>query len=170
MGQAVKYLFATFMMLAAVNTCALAKQTDSVKIDYVIVKKSANKLYLFSKGKVVKSYHVALSKEPEGPKVKQGDKRVPEGVYTLDFKKSDSDFYKAIHVSYPSKKDRLKAKKLGVNPGGSIMIHGQRNGSGWLGWLIQRFNWTVGCIALSNGDMDEVWNLVKVGTPIRIVP
>ncbi|MCF6364513.1 MAG: L,D-transpeptidase family protein, partial [Gammaproteobacteria bacterium] len=96
--------------------------------------------------------------------------RTPEGKYILDYKKSDSSFYKAIHISYPNETDKRRARMNGVSPGGQIMIHGQKNGQGSLSWLAQKFNWTDGCIAVTNAEMDEIWELVKAGTPIEIFP
>lgn len=88
----------------------------------------------------------------------------------LDFKKQDSAFFRAIHISYPNQADIQRAQVAGVNPGGAIMIHGQKNGFGWLSAVSQRFDWTDGCIALSNKDMQKVWNLVQVPTVIEIAP
>ena len=91
-------------------------------------------------------------------------------MYILDYKKENSAFYKAIHISYPNQQDMKRAKELGVDPGGLIMIHGQKNGLGWLSFISQLFNWTDGCIALKNEDMDKIWESVDVGTPIEIKP
>jgi murein L,D-transpeptidase YafK len=102
--------------------------------------------------------------------LKKGDGRAPEGRYILDYKNSHSAFYKSVHISYPNKADRERARKAHVDPGGAIMIHGQKNGLGWLTFISQHFNWTRGCIALSNEDTGEGWNAVKVGTPIEIKP
>lgn len=140
------------------------------KADMVLVVKSESMLYLIKNEDVMKAYHVAFGATPKGHKQQEGDERTPEGKYMLDFKKADSAFYKAIHISYPNEDDKKRAKLAGVNPGGSIMIHGQKNGLGWIGWLTQRFNWTNGCIAVSNHAMDEIWNAVDVGTPIEIRP
>jgi murein L,D-transpeptidase YafK len=140
------------------------------KADMVLVIKSNSKLYLKKNGKVFKEYHVAFGANPEGHKKQEGDERTPEGRYFLDYKKSDSAFYKSIHISYPNEADKKRAKEAGVNPGGFIMIHGQKNSLGWLSWISQRFNWTDGCIAVSNSAMDEIWNSVNVGTPIEIKP
>ncbi len=139
-------------------------------VDYVLVKKSEQKMYLLSEGERLKEYSVVFGGNPKGHKQKEGDQRTPEGKYILDYKKPDSAFYKAIHISYPNSADKARAKEKGVNPGGLIMIHGQKNGLGWLAWLSQNFNWTDGCIAVTNEEMDEIWKLVKVGTPIEIQP
>ena len=139
-------------------------------IDSVLVIKSERKMYLVSKGSQIKEYDVVFGGNPEGHKQQEGDERTPEGKYLLDYKKDDSSYYKAIHVSYPNNTDKAEAKNKGVDPGGLIMIHGQPNGFGWLSWLTQSYDWTNGCIAVTNSEMDEIWQFVKVGTPIEIKP
>ena len=134
----------------------------------VLVKKSERKLYILENGKILKSYKIALGRNPEGAKKQEGDCKTPEGQYLLDYKKADSSYYKAIHISYPNKEDISNARKNNYDPGGLIMIHGQKNGFGWLGSIVQKFDWTRGCIALTNKDMDELWKLVKVKPPITI--
>lgn len=137
-------------------------------VNLVKVEKSISKMYLLDGDKVVKEYHVTFGGDPKGHKRQEGDQKTPEGTYTLDYKKEDSSFYRAMHVSYPNETDKENAKKLGVSPGGFIMVHGQRNWLGWLAPITQLFNWTNGCIALTNDEMDEFMDLVKVGTPIQI--
>jgi len=144
--------------------------SSSTKADKVIVEKSQAKLLLMYQGKVINEYHVAFGAEPKGHKKQEGDERTPEGEYVLDYKKSNSSFYKAIHISYPNEQDKLNAKKLGVNPGGMIMIHGQKNGFGLFSFITQKFNWTNGCIAVTNSEMDEIWDAVDENTPIEIRP
>jgi murein L,D-transpeptidase YafK len=136
-------------------------------IDRVLVVKSERMLYLKSNGEIFRRYPVALGPVPWGHKQQEGDERTPEGRYVLDYKNQESRFYKSIRVSYPNLRDRLRAEELGVSPGGNIMIHGQPEGAedG-----AQLFNWTDGCIAVSNEHMDEIWQLVTVGTPIEILP
>jgi murein L,D-transpeptidase YafK len=140
------------------------------KADKVLVIKSKSKLYLKKRGKILKQYHVTFGANPRGHKQKKGDQRTPEGKYVLDYKNQDSRFYKSIHISYPNEADKKRAKKMGVSPGGCIMIHGQKNGFGRVAFITQRFNWTDGCIAVSNHAMDEIWRAVDVGTPIEIKP
>lgn len=140
------------------------------EVDLVKVNKSERKLYLMEGEVVFKEYHVAFGGNPVGHKQQEGDQKTPEGEYALDYKKEDSAFYRAMHISYPNEADTANAEKLGVSPGGFIMIHGQRNGLGWLSFLTQRFNWTNGCIALTNSEMDELMELVKVGAKIKIQP
>lgn len=137
-------------------------------VDLVKVDKSESKMYLLDGEKVIKEYHVAFGAHPKGHKQQEGDERTPEGSYTLDYKKEDSAFYRAMHVSYPNDQDIASAKQRGVSPGGFIMVHGQRNWLGWLAPLTQQFNWTDGCIALANPEMDEFMELVDVGTEIQI--
>ena len=140
------------------------------KADRVLVIKSKSKLYLKKQGKILKQYHATFGASPKGHKQKKGDERTPEGKYILDYKNQDSRFYKSIHISYPNEADKKRAKKMRVNPGGCIMIHGQKNGFGRATFMTQRFNWTDGCIAVSNHAMDEIWLAVDVGTPIEIKP
>ena len=140
------------------------------RIDLVKVDKSGRTLYLLSHDKIVAKFPIALGGQPTGHKQQEGDQRTPEGRYTLDFKKHDSSFFRAIHISYPNGSDTLHANDLGVSPGGAIMIHGQKNGFGQLSAITQKFDWTDGCIALTNEDMQRVWTLVQVPTPIEIVP
>lgn len=143
---------------------------EPVRADLVIVQKSERKMYIVVEDSVVREYKIALGDNPRGHKQREGDERTPEGVYTLDRKKADSAYYKAIRISYPSEQDRLAAEMAGVDPGGQIMIHGQKNGFGWLADKTQRYDWTDGCIAITDTEMDEVWNMVEVGTPIEIRP
>lgn len=138
------------------------------KADFVLVDKSEGSLTLYNAGRSLAVFHVVFGANPIGNKQQEGDEKTPEGRYTLDVKKSDSAFHKAIHISYPNDQDIANAKSKGVEPGGAIMVHGQKNGLGWLSAISKRFNWTNGCIALSNDDMDEVWESVDVGTPIEI--
>ena len=165
MNVIVKIIAAAFVFLLYAGT-AHSEQTA----DRVLVEKSKSRLYLMREGEAFASFRVAFGSNPKGHKQAQGDGRTPEGRYILDYKNAGSAFYKSIHISYPDVKDRKEALKQGVDPGGDIMIHGQKNGYGRLSFLVQRFNWTNGCIALSDRDMDLVWNAVKPGTPIEIKP
>lgn len=162
-----KMRFSVVVLLLCMSGICVAKDQ---KADLVFVDKSEAKMYLMLEEKKIKEYVVAFGAKPFGHKEQEGDERTPEGRYILDYKKSDSSFYKAIHISYPNEEDKSNAKEKGVSPGGQIMIHGQRNGLGWLSWITQWFNWTDGCIAVTNSQMDEIWDLVDVGTPIEIVP
>lgn len=142
-----------------------------LKADAVLVRKSEKTLYLLRDGKPFKRFHVVFGPRPKGHKLQQGDERTPEGEYTLDRKNPKSNFYKSIRVSYPNEVDVARAQKYNVDPGDNIMIHGAKNS--WNAKTAARaknYNWTDGCIALSNADMDQVWDAIEVGTPIKIEP
>ncbi|WP_077337140.1 L,D-transpeptidase family protein [Vibrio ruber] len=138
------------------------------QIDQVLVDKSKRRLYLLEQGETIKTYRIALGKFPQDPKHQEGDQRTPEGDYVLDAINLHSNFYKAFHISYPSAKDIAYAQQHGLNPGGDIHIHGLKNGYQRPPEFIQSFDWTNGCIALTNQEMDELIRLVPVGTPIHI--
>ena len=140
------------------------------KVDRIVIEKGKHTMSLLDGAKVVKSYKVALGGHPEGAKDRQGDHKTPEGVYFVDAKKPSSQFHKALHVSYPNQADRERAKKLGLNPGGDIEIHGLGAKWGWVGAAHRETDWTDGCIAVTNGEIDEIYPLIEVGTPVEIKP
>lgn len=127
-------------------------------------------MVLMGTGKVIKAYKIALGSEPTGPKTRQGDHRTPEGVYVIDSRNSSSQFHRALHISYPSAADRERARKLGVSPGGDVFIHGLPNGYGFIGAAHRARDWTDGCIAVTDKEIEEIWKLVPNGTPIEIQP
>lgn len=143
---------------------------QDAKADRVIVVKKERTLTLMIEGKSLKTYKVALGGSPVGPKDRQGDLKTPEGTYTLDRRNAHSQFYRSIHVSYPDVEDRARARKLGMSPGGDIYLHGLPNGYGWIGTGHRLKDWTDGCIAVTNAEMDEIWRAVPDGTPIEIRP
>lgn len=157
-------------LLISLLICSVAIAEEQLLADRVLVKKSERKLYLVRDGVNYREFLIALGPRPRGHKLSFGDERTPEGSYILDFKHDKSDFYKAIHISYPNKQDIKLAKEIGVNPGGAIMIHGIPNKAILPPALIQKFNWTDGCIAVTNEDMDEIWLAIEPGTPIDILP
>jgi murein L,D-transpeptidase YafK len=138
--------------------------------DRVVVLKKERLLQLFSKGTVIKTYKVALGGEPIGPKSQQGDHKTPEGIYVLDSRNPHSQFYKSIHISYPNAIDRAAALQRGVSPGGDVFVHGLPNGYGWIGASHRLKDWTDGCVAVTNEEIDEIWRVVADGTPIEIRP
>jgi len=153
--------------------CALVPAQTAVlplHADKVVVLKKERTLQLLSAGKVIKSYKVALGGDPVGPKTRQGDHKTPEGVYVLDSRNVHSQFYKSIHISYPSARDRAEARKRGVSPGGDVFVHGLPKGYGWVGAGHRAKDWTDGCIAVTNQEIDEIWLAVADGTPIEIRP
>ncbi len=158
--------FVLLIVLSALSLAVCAEPT----VSGVRVLKSERKLQLWAGPQLLHEFPVALGSSPLGHKQQEGDGKTPEGRYVLDYRKADSAFYKALHVSYPNAQDLAAARARGVNPGGLIMIHGQKNGLGWLAFLSQRFDWTQGCIALRNEHMDILWRLTPLGTPVDIRP
>lgn len=140
-----------------------------IKVDKIVVDKSDRKMTLFSQGDAVRSYRIALGDNSQGHKRQEGDERTPEGTYTLDYKNENSIAHRSIHISYPNAADQAAAASRGVSPGGDIMIHGQMNGFGALAPVMQQRDWTNGCIAVTNEEMDEIMAAVDLGTPIEIV-
>jgi murein L,D-transpeptidase YafK len=138
--------------------------------DLVVVDKSERTLSIFRGEKLLKTYQVALGSSPVGPKQQRGDGRTPEGTYVIDFHKRDSAFHRALHISYPNREDRERARARGVSPGGDIMIHGLPNGMGAMGRAHLLSDWTLGCIAVTNEEIEELWRAVPDGTTIRIAP
>ena len=150
---------------------ASASATINVqKANRVLVVKSERRLYLLRDGEPIKSYRVALGRRPVGPKVKEGDGRTPEGIYVLDWRNPRSQFYRSIHISYPDAGDIAFAHRRGLAPGENIMIHGLSSDFEMLGPHHIRFNWTEGCIAVTNKEIDEIWAAVDDGTLIEIRP
>jgi murein L,D-transpeptidase YafK len=140
------------------------------RADRVVVDKTARTLSLLADGRVLKTYPVSLGGAPAGHKRREGDERTPEGRYVLDYRNPDSFAHLSLHVSYPDSADVARARAEGVPPGGMIMVHGITNGLGWMGRLHRLVDWTDGCIAVTNGEMDEIWRAVPDGTPIEIRP
>ncbi|WP_273009075.1 L,D-transpeptidase family protein [Spongiibacter tropicus] len=137
-------------------------------VDLVQVDKSDRQMRLLDGDEVVATYSISLGGSPQGHKTQEGDQKTPEGQYVLDYKNESSSYYRSMHVSYPNEADTQQATERGVSPGGFIMVHGQRNGFGWLAPVLQHFDWTDGCIAITNAEMDEFMSLVSPGTPIDI--
>ena len=140
----------------------------SITIDKIVVEKSKRKLYLYSNGKVIKTYRIALGRNPVGDKKFEGDKKTPEGIYYINDKSPNSNYHKNLGISYPNEQDIAEARKLGKNPGGQIKIHGLNNKYHWIGKLHLLTNWTAGCIAVTDKEIDELYEVIKIGTPIEI--
>jgi murein L,D-transpeptidase YafK len=139
-------------------------------IDKLEVIKSKRELIAYSNGEVVKVYTVALGREPLGDKKEEGDHRTPEGSYTINSKNPHSGWYKNLGISYPNEDDIAEAKKNGKHTGGDIKIHALKNGWGFIGKFQRWMDWTAGCIAVTDEEMDELYEHVAVGTPILIRP
>jgi murein L,D-transpeptidase YafK len=143
---------------------------NAVMADSIVVEKKKRTLTLFLAGKPVRAYKVALGTQPVGDKVRAGDNRTPEGTYFIDFKNLDSKYHKALHISYPDAAHAARANKLGVKPGGNIMIHGLPGQFAGLGQEHRTFDWTEGCIAVTNKEVDEIFRAIPNGAAIQIKP
>ena len=160
-------LFLCFATLASAST-SMAITTKAV--DKVLVLKAERQLQLLHRGEVIKSYRISLGKQPKGPKFREGDNRTPEGFYWIDWRKTSNNYNLSMHISYPNANDRQAATAKGLAPGGMIMVHGTPVDEEYPEWYFHTLDWTNGCIAMKNGDMREVWGLVKDGTMIEIRP
>ena len=139
-------------------------------VDRILIEKSARRLMLISQGEVLKTYKIALGGDPIGPKERQGDNKTPEGTYVIDARNRDSRFSLSLHISYPNEREKNRAKELGVSPGGDIMIHGIKNGFSWVGDAHAGIDWTKGCIAVTNKEIEEIAKLAPNGTIVEIRP
>jgi murein L,D-transpeptidase YafK len=152
----------------APHSAAQSNVTAGERADRVVVVKSTHKLMLLSHGRVLKTYTVSLGRGDGRAKSKAGDRETPEGEYVIDAKNPHSRFHRALHISYPNAKDRERARKLGVSPGGDVEIHGIEEKWAWVGSLHRAMDWTAGCIAVTNPEIEEIYRLVPVGTPVEI--
>jgi murein L,D-transpeptidase YafK len=141
-----------------------------IQADRILILKSARKLTLLRNGKPIRTYRVSLGSNPTGAKEQQGDGKTPEGLYRIDSRNAQSKYHRALHVSYPNAADRLRARRLHVAPGGEIMIHGWPNRWRALGFALHHVDWTAGCIAVSDQEIEEIWKLVPNGTVVEIRP
>lgn len=164
-----RWLLAILCLLAVLPQ-ARASTLEGQLIDKVLVVKSERRLHLVSRGELLRSYRVSLGKQPLGPKRREGDQRTPEGFYWIDWRKTSDKYNLAMHISYPNAKDRARARAEGVPPGNMIMLHGTPLDEEYPEWFFHTLDWTEGCIALTNRDMQEVWQLVRDGTLIEIRP
>lgn len=154
-------------MLSGVEISSAA---DLPRADQIVIVKSTRTLTLLCQGHVLKTYKVALGGQPVGAKDRQGDNKTPEGLYTIDSRNQHSQFHLSLHISYPSAADRERARRLGVNPGGDIFIHGLPPLWASVGAAHRLHDWTLGCIAVTNPEIEEIWTMVKVGTKVEIRP
>jgi len=147
-----------------------AAAADFPLADKILVEKGKRKLHLLLNGETFKTYDIALGVVPDGDKEREGDQKTPEGVYRMDKRNPDSDYFLSIHISYPNQQERQEAKRNGVNPGGQIMIHGQPNEPTYSAAYYRKEDWTNGCIAVSNSDMIDIWLMTPNDVSIEILP
>lgn len=166
-----RWLFTLLCLALALPAHATTTDTlDGRSVDKVLVVKSERKLQLISRGQALKTYRISLGKQPEGAKQHEGDLRTPEGFYWIDWRKTSDKFNLSMHISYPNARDVAKAREKGVSAGSMIMIHGTPQDEEYPEWFFHTLDWTEGCIAMKNSDMQEIWALVKDGTLIEIRP
>jgi murein L,D-transpeptidase YafK len=139
-------------------------------IDSIVVEKKARKLILFRDGKPARTYLVALGGNPLGDKLRAGDRRTPEGLFYIDARQPNSKYHLALHISYPDAAHRARSQAIGAEPGGDIMIHGLPNGLGKAGATHRLNDWTNGCVALTDEEIEQIWSVVPIGTPVEIKP
>lgn len=165
--------YITCFAVACLNLSSLACGHESAPLkpaDRILIVKSSHTLTLMSGNEVLRVYRVALGRNPVGPKTRKGDHKTPEGEYFIDAKKPNSRFYRALHISYPNEADKKRASSQGLDPGGDVEIHGIENGLGWIGGLQRSLDWTDGCIAVTDPEIDEIYGSVAKGTPVEIKP
>ena len=176
-GKTVRNIFLLLVVAAFVLCCVYIYAHHNwnplpigTEIDRIVVEKSARKLSIFADGKKLKNYRVALGHNPVGAKEQEGDMKTPEGLYWIDWRNPKSDYHLSLHVSYPSEQDNARAAERGVNAGFDIMIHGIANGDGWIGAFHRFHDWTAGCIALTDEEIEELYRVTPDWTPIEIRP
>ncbi|MBK8626491.1 MAG: L,D-transpeptidase family protein [Saprospiraceae bacterium] len=161
-------IFTIFLALTVNFFYPEIKLPADIQIDKLVVFKSKRQLLAYSNGQLVKTYKISLGRQPIGDKEFEGDKKTPEGLYFINDKNPSSGYHKNLGISYPNNDDIEYAKRLGKPTGGDIKIHGLRNKTGLIGKFHRWFDWTLGCIAVTNSEIDELYEAVKIGTPIDI--
>jgi murein L,D-transpeptidase YafK len=158
-------VFASAALLQSSTTNRPVKPKEVA--DEIVIVKSAHEMTLLNQGKSLHTYQVAFSTVPVGAKERNRDHKVPEGEYRIDYKNPVSQFHLALHVSYPNEMDRARARKLGVEPGGEIEIHGLEKQYAWMESLHRKYDWMNDCIAVTNAEIEEIYPLVPVGTKVE---
>jgi murein L,D-transpeptidase YafK len=152
------------------NYWPYSKLPENLIVERIIVEKGRRKMTVYSKGLSVRTYSISLGSEPTGAKEFEGDMKTPEGEYIIDSKNFNSRFFRNLGISYPNSTDLKNAKNIGRNPGGDIKIHGMQSKYAFIGKFQRLSDWTNGCIALTNVEIEDLFNHVPVGTPITIKP
>lgn len=158
------------LLIVLLSLVSLSAWTAPAAVEQLLVHKQARKLEVISNGQVVRSYRIALGRQPVGHKQQSGDNRTPEGIYHIDWRHRSPNYNLSMHLDYPNLKDRAEAWKRKVDPGGMIMIHGTPVDEDYPEWFFSGLDWTNGCIALDNASMQELWDLVPDGTLVEIKP
>jgi len=163
-------LLALVLFVGCSSTGMKEAPSGAQKVDRIVIVKSSHTMALMANGRNLKVYRVALGRGGSGAKEREGDNKTPEGEYAIDRKIATTRFHLALRLSYPNAADTNRARKLGVDPGSAIEIHGLPVGLGWLGPVQHDVDWTEGCVAVSNSEIEEIWRLVPAGTPVEIRP
>ncbi|HOP41120.1 MAG TPA: L,D-transpeptidase family protein [Geobacteraceae bacterium] len=156
--------------IAALERKVFAYAIRNGSVERIVIEKKARRLMLISKGDVIKTYKIALGGNPDGPKEREGDNKTPEGTYVIDTRNQDSHYHRSLHISYPNERDKKRALELGASPGGNIMIHGIKKGFAWVGDAHTEVDWTRGCIAVTDEEIEEIGRVVPNGTVVEIRP
>ncbi len=164
----IKKIVFIFLLLIVISSILSAEQ--HVKADRIVIEKAKRKMILLHNNIVIREYEIALGRDPISKKSIKGDNKTPEGIYVIDKRNAKSLYHLSLHISYPDKEDLEVAKQNKIDPGGDIMIHGIRNGFGWIGRFHKLIDWTKGCIAVTNSEIEEIWNLAPNGTTVEIKP
>jgi murein L,D-transpeptidase YafK len=164
------FLFAIILLAIVYNLYPSEKLKPGEMIDKIVINKSKREMLIYSKGNLLKTYKIALGKNPIGDKQFEGDDKTPEGLYSINDKNPNSSYHKNLGVSYPNGNDSAEAKSFNKPVGGNIKIHGIRNYMGIIGKFHALRDWTKGCIAVSDEEIDELFEHVPIGTPIQINP
>jgi murein L,D-transpeptidase YafK len=152
-----------------VTSVEFSRSTDK-SVDKILIEKKARRLTLLSDNTMVRTYRIALGPHSEGPKICKGDGRTPEGRYVIAGRNQNSHYHRSLQISYPNEIDRASAQKMKCDPGGDIFIHGLPNGYGWLGKTHALHDWTLGCIAVTDQEIEEIWRLVPNKIVVEIKP
>ena len=168
-------MLAVFIVICAVAFYLYAHHNwnplpGGTTIDRIVVEKSARRLSIFRDANQIKTYRIALGANPVGAKQQEGDMKTPEGIYKIDGRNPQSNFHLALRISYPSDVDDARASARGVSAGSDIMIHGIQNGHGWIGAFHRWKDWTAGCMALTDEEIEELWRVTSDGTTVEIRP
>ena len=168
----IKRLIAAITLLTVTGTCATSFPigANEIKADKILIMKEKRKIYLYNNSVQIKEYDMSLGFEPVGHKEREGDGKTPEGIYKISGRNPKSSYHLSLRISYPNEQDRENARKLGVSPGGDIMIHGLPNKIPFIGKAHLLSDWTLGCIAVTNEEIREIWDLVPDGTVVEIKP
>ena len=158
------------LFVLAIGLSCATMASSIVQADKIVIVKSTRTMTLLNGNKVLKTYKVALGAVPVGPKQVEGDHKTPEGNYVIDAKNPQSQFHLSLHISYPNAADQQRARELRGRPGGAIMIHGLAKSFAYLGPLHRQVDWTDGCVAVTNAEIEEIWKLVPVGTKVEVRP